>query len=341
VYLTLLGVALTNLIWMRRPRDRAAPQFEVMIPARNEAHNLADLLPPLVGQGVRVTVFDDESTDGTGELAAKLGAHVITASDPLLPGWTGKNRACHQLSLRATSEWTVFLDADTKPTEEFASVLAGSLQTTPSNVNCVTGFPRMLPGRGPEPLYLGWVPWILLATNPFGLVQRTGRGHNRFTNGQFAAWRTTYLHELKPYETLRDEVLEDVKIGRLLAKLGQPVSVLQLAPSLSVRMYDTLQQAFHGMSKNSGQIAGSAFGSLLLAGLFVFIGVGWMLGGSLSLPLYGVLVASKLVTDRIVRYPVYTAPFIPITCLSAAATILRSVWLKRSGRIEWKGRTYQ
>lgn len=340
LYALLLTVALINLIFIRRPKGSDRPCFEVMIPARNEAHNLHRLLPPLIAQGVRVTVFDDESTDGTGALAAEFGARVVLPTEPLPTGWTGKNRACHELSKLAEHDWVVFLDADTEPSESFAEVLSAELMATPSTVNCASGFLRMLPGKGIEPLYLGWVPWVLLATNPFGIVRLTSKGHNGFTNGQFTVWRSQLLKELKPYETLRGEVLEDIKIGRLLGKMKQPVSVLDVSQILSVRMYEDVGQAFAGMSKNSGQIANSTLGSIFLAAFFLFVGFGWVLAGPLAGWLYAALVLSKFATDRVVRFPVYTAPFIPLTCLGAAVTVLRSTWLRRQGQITWKGRIY-
>jgi len=340
LYILLLTVALINLILIRRPSGESQICFEVMIPARNEAHNLSRLLPPLIAQGVRVTVFDDESTDGTGELAASLGARVVRPESPLPQGWTGKNRACHELSKLAESDWVVFLDADTSPSDSFAAVLSRELMTTPVQFNCVSGFLKMLPGRGIEPLYLGWVPWILLATNPFGMVRLTGKGHNGFTNGQFTVWRSEFLKELRPYEVLRGEVLEDIKIGRMLGKMKQPVSVLDVSKILSVRMYQDVAEAFAGMSKNSGQIANSTLGSIMLAAFFVLVGFGWLLAGANAIWLYAALVFSKMATDRVVRYPIYTAPFIPLTCLGAAITVLRSTLLRRKGQIAWKGRTY-
>jgi len=57
----------------------------VLIPARNEEHNLPALLRSLASQPVRpreVLIVDDSSTDRTAELARQLGATVI-ASKPL------------------------------------------------------------------------------------------------------------------------------------------------------------------------------------------------------------------------------------------------------------------
>jgi Glycosyltransferase like family 2 len=340
LYLGLLGISFFNWILMKRPRGTDRPCFEVMIPARDEAKSIAKVVRPLVENGVRVTVFDDESADDTAAIAKECGAFVLQPKEALPKGWTGKNNACHQLSLVSTSSWTVFLDADTIPSQEFVGRLSAFLSQCDSDIRVVSGFPKMLPGKGIEPAYLTWVSWILLSTNPFALVSRAGKGHNRFTNGQFSAWRTECLHEIKPYETVRSEVLEDVKIGRLLCKLKIPVEIIDMSEILSVRMYGNVRESVNGMSKNSCDIMGSTVASLFLVALLLFIAWGWLLAGGHGLIPLGFLVAGKLVTDRAVGAPLWIFPFAPFTITAGALTIVRSMLWKRKGKVAWKGRTY-
>jgi dolichol-phosphate mannosyltransferase len=332
--------ALTNLLLMPRPRGKAPLCFDVLIPARNETGNIQTVVAPLTAQGVRVVVFDDGSEDETAALARKSGAEVISSAEPLPSGWTGKTRACHELSGYAEAEWAMFLDADTMPQAAFAETLSAYLSQLPANIRVVSGFPKMLPGQGLEPAYLGWVPWILLATNPFGLVALTGRGHNRFLNGQFSAWRKDFLSEFEPFEKVRGEILEDVKLGRLLAKCHEPAPIVNLTSLLSVRMYNTLSEAVEGMSKNSAFVAGPGFGSVVLAAFLAFLGFGWIFAGPWWPWLLAAFLASKVVVDRAIRYPLWTVPFLPLTCLAAALTVLRSEWFVRTKRLSWKGRNY-
>ncbi len=340
VYSLALFVALTNLILMPRLKGASPVCFEVLIPARNEAENLQRLLPPLISSGVQVTVFDDESEDGTAEVARRLRAQVISPAGPLPPGWVGKNRACHELAAVASRDWVLFLDADTVPSPDFAAAFSNFLTTLPSDASVVTGMPRMIPGKGLEPLYLSWVPWILLATNPFGLVARTGVGHNRFTNGQFVAWRRNLLQNLKPHEKVKGEVLEDVKIGRLLASKGIRVHGANLTEHFAVQMYGTLGEAFDGMSKNSAEIAGSTIGSIFLSVLFLVYGFGWIMCGAFWWLALSLILLSKFVADRTVKMPWWIWPFFPLTCVGAAVTIVRSLLWKRRGQMHWKGRVY-
>jgi 4,4'-diaponeurosporenoate glycosyltransferase len=108
------------LLGRLRPCARAGAtgcplSVSVIIPARNEEHNLPTLLRSIGSQAVKpreILVVDDGSTDRTAEVARQLGARVM-ASKPLPDGWRGKTWACHQGAQAATGELLLFMDADT------------------------------------------------------------------------------------------------------------------------------------------------------------------------------------------------------------------------------------
>jgi len=338
-------VALTNLLLMRRPRAGKAQvdEIAVLIPARNEANNLRELLPQLVGKA-KVYVFDDESDDGTAEVAAQLGAVAIRAREPLPSGWTGKNRACHELAQAASEDsdarWLLFLDADVRVTATFFEGLQSFIEGPGKRCGVITGFPRIVPGRGIEPLFIAWVGWILLASSPYGIVSRIHRGHCRFTNGQFHLWRSEVYTRLWPNQAVRSHILEDVMMGRLLADEGIAVEVVNASSILSVKMYDTWRETLDGMSKNSFEIAGSVVGSCGIAALLFTIGWLWLLAPWT----YGLLVMSGLTAAAIVRCRWYAYPAIlvvmPAALTIGAFTVLRSILWRKTGKVTWKGRTY-
>jgi glycosyltransferase involved in cell wall biosynthesis len=335
LYSLLAFVAWSNLVLMRRPGRGSDEPIAALIPARNEEENLARLVPSLVEQGFQVFVYDDDSTDGTAKAAKEAGATVLKGG-PLPTGWTGKNHACHCLAQAAaeasSADHWVFFDADVRPKPGLLQALNDLKKRAP----VVSGFPQMLPGRGIEPLFLAWVGWVLLATNPFGIVSRTKMGHNRFTNGQFVFWRASLYTELWPHKTLQGSILEDVLIGRLLAREGQRVEVANVSSVLAVRMYDTWRETLDGMSKNSYEITNNLIGTFLLALLMLFFGWGWLLAPVSLAP----FVASGLAIALVCRTPLWPVLFMPITATIGAYTILRSAWWRKTGRTQWKGRTY-
>lgn len=100
------------------PDPAAWPEVAILIPARNEAETIGQVVAALRAQdypgAFTITVVDDRSTDGTGEVARAAGANVVTGgSRP--PGWSGKLNALRQ-GLEALSPTThthlLLTDAD-------------------------------------------------------------------------------------------------------------------------------------------------------------------------------------------------------------------------------------
>lgn len=345
VYGLLCFVAWINALGMRRIRPsgkvKVAKFPSVLIPARDEEENLKELVPLLTAQGLRVYVYDDDSSDKTAEVARTAGAIVIKGRT-LPEGWRGKCHACHQLALAASEdspdEWWVFIDADTRPLPDFAQGMANWIESQGKKTFMLTGFPKMNPGAGFEPLYLAWVPWILLATNPFALVSRTRKGHSFFANGQVQLWRASTYMELLPHQAVKQAVLEDVAIGRLMAKRGQRVEVANWSSALSVTMYKNFPEAWQGMLKNSAEIAGRGAGSWLFALLLLTMAWAWLAAGSLTWICLGLLLASWLGVWVTVRLPVFSGILLPITLTLAAITVAVSDFSRSRGRSKWKGR---
>jgi hopene-associated glycosyltransferase HpnB len=99
-------------------RDPAAwPAVAAVVPARNEAGSLPGTLPALLGQDYpgpfRVYLVDDNSDDGTGQVAAALGEKAaagggapltVVGGRPRPDGWAGKVWAMAQGFAAATGE---------------------------------------------------------------------------------------------------------------------------------------------------------------------------------------------------------------------------------------------
>ena len=95
-----------------------------IVPARNEAELIGPVVTSLLNQraAVYVLLVDDESTDGTAEVAqraaekaGKADALIVIQSKPLPAGWTGKLWAMHQGIERARAlhpAWLMLADAD-------------------------------------------------------------------------------------------------------------------------------------------------------------------------------------------------------------------------------------
>ncbi len=78
-----------------------------MVPTLDEEAAVRELLPDLVGRGAQVVVSDGGSSDRTAEVAAKLGAEVVS-------GPAGRGAQLNRGSAAADAEILLFLHADTR-----------------------------------------------------------------------------------------------------------------------------------------------------------------------------------------------------------------------------------
>jgi len=132
-----------------RLRARREATISVCVPARDEATTIHAVVAPLVAlreAGVidQVVVVDDESRDGTGAIAASLGAEVHRPAQ-LLPEFgpvLGKGDAMWRALSVLTGELVCFVDADTEDFgAHFACGLLGPL-VCEAGVQFVKGFYR-------------------------------------------------------------------------------------------------------------------------------------------------------------------------------------------------------
>lgn len=122
--------------------------ISVCVPSRNEARTIGPIIEALVrlrGVGaVDQVVVVDASSDGTGEIAARLGAEVHAQSD-LMPAFgevLGKGDAMWRALSVLRGDIVCFVDADTEDFgDHFARGLVGPLVTHP-DLRFVKGFYR-------------------------------------------------------------------------------------------------------------------------------------------------------------------------------------------------------
>jgi 4,4'-diaponeurosporenoate glycosyltransferase len=240
--------------------------FSIIVPARNEAHNLPHLLRSLAAQPVKpsqLIVVDDGSTDRTAELAREHGATVIP-SQPLPDGWRGKPWACHQGAQAATGDLLLFVDADTwfEP-----GGLARALASHKSGAFSIGPYHAVQ--RPYEDLSLFFNLNMILGTVPNGLF------------GQMLLVDRESYRRIGGHETVRGRILENFWLASQFRAAGIPVRSVAGRSVLSFRMYPGgLGELIQGWTKGFASGAGQTpRGTLLLI-------VAWMIGLMLA-PLGG------------------------------------------------------
>jgi chlorobactene glucosyltransferase len=217
------------------------PSLSIVIPARNEEHNLGALLDSLCRLEYpgchEVIVVDDNSTDATAAVAAAHGARVITLTG-LPEGWKGKPNACHQGATAANGEWLLFTDADT--------VHAAEGPARAVKLALAEG----LDGLSVHPCmrYRGLADRLALTAAHAGLFAM-GAPAQGMLNGQFILVRRAVYEASGGFAAVRDETLEDVALGRRLRDLGYDAPMANGSDIMQVRMYTSQPQMWRGLSR--------------------------------------------------------------------------------------------
>lgn len=355
VLAAMLVVALWNLT--AAPRlHRHAPfaggvPVSVLVPARDEAWNLERLLPDLMAtryEPMEIVVLDDGSRDATLAVARALAAadprvRVVEGLDPP-NGWTGKNWACDQLARLATGGILIFCDADVRPGPDAVGRTVAALESYA--VGALTAIPR------PEPA--GWlqdavIPLVarlpVAALLPLALVSRVGSPALSMGNGQWFAWRESAYRAVGGHGAVRDDILEDVRLGRRAKASGVGLVAVAAPRDLSVHMYRSPGAVREGFGKNLYPLLGGRDGSFGLAlGLFLLTMVAPVAlllaapGDPLLAMPAALLVALRLAGARLLGDPMATVALHPVGALVTPFIAMESWRRHRAGGVRWKGR---
>lgn len=230
------AVVLRRLARGRRRRPPLQPaatdrSVTVVIPAREEAARIGPCLEALRGEDV--IVVDDDSADGTADVARAYGARVIQRG-PAPPGWVGKPWALQRGLEEATGEVVVCLDADTRPRPGLLGALAQELDRH----DFVSAGPRFVCERPLE----RWLHASLLASlvYRFGPLDVDAPGRV-MSNGQCTATLREWFLAAGGYGLATGYSTDDVALARALP--GR-FAFRDAADLLEVKMHDSAREVW-------------------------------------------------------------------------------------------------
>lgn len=345
-----LFVALVNLLFKPNYRFTKSTENElvsVLIPARNEENNIGKLLNDLQNQeysNIEIVVFNDQSSDNTesivNQFVAKDHRIKLINSTKLPDKWLGKNYACHVLGNEARGKFMLFLDADVRIRNSLITKTVGFLQK--HQLSLLSIFPNQKMVTLGEKVTVPNMNYILLTLLPLILVRKTKFTSLSAANGQFMLFDAATYKSVQPHEKAKLNKVEDIQIARMLKKQRLKVACHASTTEISCRMYQSLNEAVNGFSKNVIMFFGNSY---FIAILFWLITTFGFLIVILFLPLkiFLIYLATILLT-RISVSIISHQNWVTQVILLPAQQITLGLFISKAAinnyrkQFEWKGR---
>ena len=341
-----------------RRRPQYWPSVAAVIPARNEAECIGESVQSLLRQdypgSFRIIVVDDDSSDGTADVAraaaAKTGrAMTVLAGKGPPAGWTGKLWALKQGIAAAEAvrpDYLLLTDADiVHAPDSLTSLVAQSLSgrfvltSLMAKLRC-----ESLAERMHVPAFIYFFQMLY----PFSWVCRTDRRTAAAAGGCMLV-RADALESAGGIASIRNALIDDCSLAAKLKTVG-PIWLGLTERVRSIRPYPTFADVRQMISRSAyaqlrysplrlaGTMAGMALTFLAapLLGLFAS-GVAQYLG----LAVWLAMAASFVPTLRFYRLsPLWglALPAIAILYLLYTLDSAYRHWRRRGG--QWKGRVH-
>jgi hypothetical protein len=253
--------------------------------------------------------------------------------------WTATNQA--------TGDWLLFTDADVlfKP----ASVRRALAYAEAERADHVVLFPQMIMKRPGEYMMMAFFQTMFVfGHRPWKVADPKTRDHMGV--GAFNLIRRSVYEAVGTYEALRMEVLDDMKLGKVVKNAGFAQRNVFGADLISIRWAHGMRGVVDNLTKNFFAVLSfqwwrtliSAFG-LAFLNLMPFLGV-WLAHGWERVPYAVALLSMFLIYLGMSwrsRVPVYYFALHPVSTVLFVYTLLRSMlYTLWNDGIVWRGTKY-
>ncbi len=351
------------------------PSVCAIVPARNEADMLTHSLPGLLTQkypgNFRVLLVDDQSTDGTAEVA-RQSAHPsqneapleIMTTAPLPQGWSGKLWAVHQGIEQVLTDTTqplpdYFLLTDADILHEQTTLQDLALKAEQEHLDLVSLMVLLRCQSFWEKLLIPAFVFFFQKLYPFPWVNQQRHPMAAAAGGCILV-RRDVLMGVGGIEVIRKALIDDCALGAAIkgANLDQGGTGriwLGLTTSIvSLRPYPSLQTIWNMVARTAFTQLHYSFGLLLVSLLSLVViylvpPVSLLLGGiagqwgvvAIATLIWGLMTLAYWPTIRLYRLSPLWAFTLPLIALLYTLMTADSALRHLQGRGgAWKGRVY-
>ncbi|MGE5616576.1 MAG: glycosyltransferase [Bacillota bacterium] len=229
------------------------PRVSIVVPARDEGTTIEPALRSLLAleyPDLEIVAIDDRSADATGEILDRLGREFprlqILHVRELPARWLGKNHALHLGAQLAAGTYILFADAD---------VVLEPTSLTRAVSHCeerALDHLTILPDVPARTLFLAFS--MLMSFIGLLAYFRPWRARRSLSHGMgvgaFNLVRADAYRSAGGHERLRLQVLDDIELGRMMARPPFRQDALLGRGMVSVEIYRSAREMVRGIQKN-------------------------------------------------------------------------------------------
>jgi hopene-associated glycosyltransferase HpnB len=335
------------------------PDVDIVVPARDEAGTIGPVIGSLLAQNYggsfQVIVVDDDSSDGTAQIARATADGAGSGAEPRLrviralpkpPGWSGKLWAVSQGIAQSHAPVLLLADADIVHDPRHLQTLIARLHGP--RVDMVSEMVRLNCSSLAERWLVPAFVYFFQMLYPFARVNDPGSATSAAAGGTVLIRREALLR-IGGIESIKGALIDDVTLAKAV-KRGGSVYLGHSGLAVSIRPYPRFadlwdmiaRTAFTQLRYSAPLLALTLLGLALVwwvpfgAALF---GHGWQrLAG-----LIAVTLAASSFVPTLIRYrqsPLAALALPLIAAFYMAATLASAVNHWRGSGSRWKSRSY-
>ncbi|HTJ86458.1 MAG TPA: glycosyltransferase family 2 protein, partial [Terriglobales bacterium] len=240
--------------WDRTP-EATGNRLAVVVPACNEEDSIEQALRRLIAldyPNYQVIAVNDRSSDRTGAImdavaAPSNGRLKVVHITELPAGWLGKTHAMWSAARQSNSDWILFTDADVMFRPDCLRRTIAYAEAEPADH--VVLLPKIIMKSAGEKMMVGFFQLLFVfGHRPWKVADPKAKDH--IGVGAFNLVRRSVYEQIGTYATLKFEVVDDMKLGKVVKNAGFRQRVVFGDDLIEIRWAKGARGVVNNLTKN-------------------------------------------------------------------------------------------